>query len=136
MTSVWLQTSSFMRRSQGKHKIKLMRAADCFVLPSLQENFGHAVVEAMQQGLPVVISKDVYTCDSIQQAGAGFVCSHDERDVFLALQRLARDNELRSEMAGAAMRLGKQFVPEVLSEKYTAFFVEMAQTASRGATAN
>jgi glycosyltransferase involved in cell wall biosynthesis len=120
----------------GEDKIGLMRAADCFVLPSLQENFGNAVVEAMQQGLPVVISNGVYICDSVERAGAGLVCNYDEREVFLALQRLAQGKELRSAMARAAIRLGREFLPEALSGEYVAFLTSCARPSPRSAMAD
>ena len=48
-------------------------AADAFVLPSHQENFGIAVVEALACGLPVLISDKVNIWREIQEDGAGLV---------------------------------------------------------------
>jgi glycosyltransferase involved in cell wall biosynthesis len=48
-------------------------AADAFVLPSHQENFGIAVVEAMACGTPVLISNKVNIWREIVDGGAGFV---------------------------------------------------------------
>lgn len=47
--------------------------ADVFVLPSLSENFGMAVVEAMLCRLPVVISDNVGIAPDVARAGAGKV---------------------------------------------------------------
>ncbi|WP_218081017.1 glycosyltransferase [Anthocerotibacter panamensis] len=49
------------------------RAAEAFVLPSHQENFGIAVVEALACGTPVLISDKVNVWYEIAQDGAGFV---------------------------------------------------------------
>lgn len=48
-------------------------AADAFILPSHQENFGIAVAEAMACGVPVLISNQVNIWREIQQDNAGFV---------------------------------------------------------------
>jgi glycosyltransferase involved in cell wall biosynthesis len=104
----------------GEEKVRIMKAADCFVLPSLNENFGNSVVEAMQEGLPVVISNNVYICDDVSRSKAGFVCKYDPTAVFEALRTLAENRNLRNEMAGAAARLGMEFTPSALREQYMA----------------
>ena len=48
----------------------LMAAHHIFALPTLGENFGHAIVEALYAGCPVVIS-DRTPWTSIEQLGAG-----------------------------------------------------------------
>ena len=50
-----------------------MVGADIFVLPSYQENFGIAVVEAMAAGLPVIVSDQVGISGEIGKSGAGIV---------------------------------------------------------------
>ena len=58
---------------EGTLKWGAFRAAEAFVLPSHQENFGVAVVEAMACGLPVVISDKVNIWPEIAQDEAGIV---------------------------------------------------------------
>jgi len=58
---------------QGPLKWGAFRRADAFCLPSHQENFGVAVVEALACGCPVLISDKVNIWREIEQAGAGFV---------------------------------------------------------------
>lgn len=57
----------------GDVKWGAFKCAQVFVLPSHQENFGLAVVEALACGLPVLISNKVNIWREIQQDGAGFV---------------------------------------------------------------
>jgi glycosyltransferase involved in cell wall biosynthesis len=47
-------------------------AAEAFILPSHQENFGIAVVEALASGIPVLISKEVNIWREIVTAGCGY----------------------------------------------------------------
>jgi glycosyltransferase involved in cell wall biosynthesis len=56
----------------GEAKWGAFSAAEAFVLPSHQENFGIAVVEAMACGTPVLISNQVNIWREITKDGAGF----------------------------------------------------------------
>ena len=58
---------------EGDLKWGAFHAADAFVLPSHQENFGVAVAEALACGLPVLISDKVNIWPDIAQDEAGIV---------------------------------------------------------------
>lgn len=62
--------TGLLSRADG---LEALTDADVFVLPSLSENFGMAVVEAMLCRLPVVISEHVGIAPEIGRAGAGLV---------------------------------------------------------------
>lgn len=57
----------------GDLKWGAFHAADAFVLPSHQENFGISVAEALGCGLPVLISDKVNIWREIEADGSGFV---------------------------------------------------------------
>ena len=57
---------------EGSMKWGALRAADVFALPSHQENFGVAVVEALSVGLPVLISQRVNIWREVVEDQAGF----------------------------------------------------------------
>ena len=61
----------------GDEKWGAIRCAEAFILPSHQENFGVAVVEALACGLPVLISNRVNIWREIEQDGAGLVANDD-----------------------------------------------------------
>jgi len=57
----------------GSIKWGALRAAEAFVLPSHQENFGVAVVEALAASVPALISNKVNIWRDIEADGAGIV---------------------------------------------------------------
>lgn len=72
---------------EGERKWGALRAAEAFVLPSHQENFGIAVVEALSAGTPVLISRQVNIWSEIESAGAGFAEPDDLPGTLRLLQR-------------------------------------------------
>ncbi len=62
---------------EGEMKQGALAAADAFILPSHQENFGMSVVEALAVGLPVLISNRVNIWREIDADCAGYIESDD-----------------------------------------------------------
>lgn len=62
----------------GDLKWGAFHAAESFILPSHQENFGIAVVEALACGTPVLISNRINIWREIEADGAGWVAGDDE----------------------------------------------------------
>lgn len=58
---------------EGDLKTGALASADLFVLPSHQENFGIAVVEALAQGTPVLTTTAVNICQEIEKDEAGLI---------------------------------------------------------------
>ena len=71
----------------GERKWGAFHAAEAFVLPSHQENFGLAVAEALACGLPVLISDKVNIWREIAEDGAGLVAEDTEAGTTRLLQQ-------------------------------------------------
>ncbi|WP_114521143.1 glycosyltransferase [Altererythrobacter sp. ZODW24] len=68
---------------------QILAAYDCFLLPSLGENFGHAISEALGAGLPAVIS-DQTPWRNLEDSGVGWDLSLENTAPFAqALDELA-----------------------------------------------
>ena len=110
---------SFLPMLTGDLKWGALRAAEAFVLPSHQENFGIAVVEALASGTPVLISDQVNIWREIEADGAGMVEPDDlagtvrmlkrwlalpveERPAFRAAATSCFDRHFEATRAGAA----------------------------------
>ena len=76
----------------GALKWGAFHAADAFILPSHQENFGIAVAEAMACSKPVLISDKVNIWPDIDRAGAGLVAPDDLAGTHDLLHPLLRPN--------------------------------------------
>jgi glycosyltransferase involved in cell wall biosynthesis len=57
----------------GPRKHAILAGASLLALPSHQENFGLAAIEALACGVPVLVSTDVNLAGEIRAAGAGWV---------------------------------------------------------------
>lgn len=68
---------AFTGMLEGEMKQGAFAAADAFILPSHQENFGMSVVEALAAGVPVLISERVNIWREIDDDHAGYVESDD-----------------------------------------------------------
>ena len=78
------QNVIFTGMLSGDVKWGAYAAADCFVLPSHQENFGIVVAEALSAGLPVLITDKVNIHREVLAARAG-LASADTREAFAGL---------------------------------------------------
>lgn len=89
---------------QGEMKWAALHASEIFILPSHQENFGIAVVEALASGTPVLLSNKVNIWREIVADGAGFVDDDTDQGTTHLLERwLALAPEERSAMCERAL---------------------------------
>jgi glycosyltransferase involved in cell wall biosynthesis len=89
------------RQITGPDKEALFAAARLFVLPSLSENFGNVVAEAMIRGLPVVVTAGVGAADIVEESGGGAVAPGDPKALAVAVAGLLESPE-RLAIMGAA----------------------------------
>lgn len=86
---------------------------DAFFLPTLGENFGHAIFDALEAGVPVLISDQTPWCN-LERSRAGWSLPLDRPQAFLdAIAALrAMGDEKRSALALGARRLAERAVVE------------------------
>lgn len=100
----------------GAAKWELLARASLFVLLSMSENFGNAVLEALMMETPVVLSPEVGLADDVVRADAGIT---DLREV----QALLDNRERRAAMGrnGRALVEAKFTWPRVAAEMEEAY---------------
>ena len=89
----------------GADKEYLMASARVFVLPSYSENFGNAVLEAMQRAVPVVVTPEVGAAEIVRESGGGIVTPGDARPLSDAINRLLQDQKAAASMGQAGQRI-------------------------------
>lgn len=92
----------------GAAKRRLLSQATVFVLPSVSENYGIAAVEAMQAGLPVIVTAGCGLAEFVSRNGAGIVTDGSVGGLHSALARLLADRELARGMGAAGRRAARQ----------------------------
>lgn len=95
---------------------------DCFVLPSLNENFGIAVIEALQHSLPVIISDNVYIASEIARLNGGWVCQANVESLLATMQHILVNKPEYALRRAAAKTAGDHFLPNNLLSGYKAFY--------------
>jgi glycosyltransferase involved in cell wall biosynthesis len=90
---------------EGEQKLGALLAAESFVLPSHQENFGIAVVEAMACSKPILITDKVNIWREIEKANAGLVVNDTLEGISYGLDvLLGMDSEKAREMGRSARK--------------------------------
>lgn len=63
---------------------RLMRGSDLVVLPSLVDGFGMVVAEALGQGVPVLVSRNVGAADLVEEGATGWIVEADDVEALRA----------------------------------------------------
>lgn len=94
--------------TSGARKRWLLAHADVFVLPSASENFGIAVVEAMNAAAPVIVTQGCGLADFVGQWKAGVVTDGTVESLHAALTQMLSDETLRLAMGQSGQRAARQ----------------------------
>jgi glycosyltransferase involved in cell wall biosynthesis len=119
------------RQISGADKEALFSAARVFVLPSVSENFGNVVAEAMIRAVPVVVTERVGSAEIVAASGGGVVAGIGEHDFTRALANILQASDRLAAMsaAGAAYARKRLTWPRIARQ-----FDELYRKISNGAT--
>jgi glycosyltransferase involved in cell wall biosynthesis len=110
---------------------ELLAGNDLLFLPSLGENFGHVILEAMTAGCPVLIS-DRTRWRGLEGAGVGWDVPLESPDRFLDILQncVAMDGGAWRALSTGARRFGLQFQNETTArEQNRALFLAACESA-------
>ncbi|MCG2778118.1 MAG: glycosyltransferase [Desulfobacterales bacterium] len=106
----------------GQDKQDAFAGSDCFVLPSMNENFGIAVVEALSAGLPVLISDNVYIWKEIIEEGGGWVCNYSIESLIDSITGILKSPSDLKNKKENSRRSAQLFSPGKLKASYKQFY--------------
>jgi N-acetyl-alpha-D-glucosaminyl L-malate synthase BshA len=107
--------------------VPLLSISDLFLLPSQQESFGLAALEAMACRVPVVASSVGGLSEVIEHGRSGFLHDLDDLDGMAASGiRLLSDPELHASVAALGRRTVKErFCADLIVPRYESFYREL-----------
>ena len=107
--------------------VSLLSSADLFLLPSAQESFGMAAMEAMACSTPVVAARVGGLAEVIDDGHTGFLCDQD--DVAAMASRgidLLTDRELHERIASAAaVVVRSKFCEDIIVPQYLQLYSDV-----------
>jgi N-acetyl-alpha-D-glucosaminyl L-malate synthase BshA len=110
--------------------VPLLSASDLFLMPSAQESFGLAALEAMACEVPVIASKVGGVPELVEDGISGFLCAPDDlTGMASAAVRLLTDESLHRQVALAAReRAVRCFADTKIIPMYEAYYDEVLGT--------
>ena len=110
--------------------VPLLSVSDLFVLPSAQESFGLAALEAMACEVPVVASKVGGLPEVVEDGVSGFLRAPDDLEGMAeAAMALRSDPALHQQFAKAGLdRVKRHFCSKRVVPQYEAYYQEVMQS--------
>jgi glycosyltransferase involved in cell wall biosynthesis len=124
-----LSNVSFVGHVSGQVKADLLRGSDIFVLPSSSEGMPVSVLEAMSNGLAVVVTPVGGLADIVTGGeNALLLESPSPNDIAAKLGTLCRDADLRQSLGEAGRRLAtRTFLPDAVGGRMARLFVSTVE---------
>jgi glycosyltransferase involved in cell wall biosynthesis len=110
---------------QQKYLPALYKEASVFVFPTLYEGFGLPVLEAMNQGTPVITAKNS-SLPEVGWDGVLYCHSEDERELGQVIKNVLLNKDLRETLS----RRGKERAAYFSWEKFVEKFLNIAKEAA------
>lgn len=119
----WTTLAGFV---SGEEKEAAFAASNLFVLPSLNENFGIVVVEALRAGVAAVISDEVFIYPELEREGAALICKPTTSSCEASIRRVLLGELDCEAMVSRGRRLAKDyFSPEAATQRLIGVFEEV-----------
>lgn len=102
----------------------LYSAAFAFIFPSLNEGFGLPVIESMACGTPVVTS-NITSLPEVSGKAAILVNPFNEKEIAEAMEKVAKDKDLREEMISEGLVNASKFTWEEMGAKLIKLYFDL-----------
>jgi glycosyltransferase involved in cell wall biosynthesis len=117
----------------GDTKREFLGSIDVLAMPSQYECFGLAAAEALEAGVPVVVSDTVGIAPAVSQYGAGLVTRRDPTALSAAIARLRDDPALLDRCRSGAIRAATEaFSFKTFGAGIRAIYAELVERNAAG----
>ncbi|MBW3670211.1 MAG: glycosyltransferase [Acidobacteria bacterium] len=120
---------SFPGWADNETKWRLLREASVLVLPSLSENFGNVILEAMAAGAPIITTPEVGAAEIVQAENAGLVVKGTAQSIATAIASVLDRPELARRMGESGARAAREHyswedIAARMEERYAAIIAD------------
>jgi glycosyltransferase involved in cell wall biosynthesis len=116
------------------HPEDLYRSADLFLLPTREDAWGIAIIEAMAAGVPVVTTAVAGASEEVRRAGAGLILNHSSpAEIAEAVAAMLRDPERRREMGRRGRAAASRFSLENHAREVMTIYERVVAERSKAA---
>jgi len=116
----------FLGLVTGDTKTSLYQAADIFVLPTSQENFGFVFPEALACATPVITTKGVDTWPELENSGGARITTQDPGDIADAVASFSDPETRRAAGEAGRARVFEWLAPDRVAREFVALYGEAA----------
>lgn len=107
-----------------KNKNEAFRNADVFILPSMSENFGNAVLESLSYNVPAIITTKVPLSEIVAKHNAGWICEPNIDSIYNSLLSIIQNKHQINEKAKNCRKVLDEFSIEKLAPIYKKAYEE------------
>jgi glycosyltransferase involved in cell wall biosynthesis len=111
----------------GDEKLVLYQKAYCFVLPSISENFGYVVLEALASKIPVIVSSGVALKNIVEKYNVGLVFDNKE-ELVLKMKSVMDENlykKLKQNLEASFNNIKEEFSPANIAKNIFNFYLSV-----------
>jgi len=127
--------TEFVGAVAGADKAALLAHCTALVAPSISENFGNVVLEAMATGKPVVTSPGVGLAETVRRWNAGIVCDSTPAVLGEQLERLLADPERRASWGANGRRaVAAELTWDAVAREAESTYARLVRSAALGLT--
>lgn len=120
----------FLGMVRGEEKLSLYQAADLFVLPTSQENFGLVLLESLACGAPVLTTRGVDIWQELQAAGARIADAAPEALATAIGELLSDRMGLKSRGDAGRRWVFERYEPQRLAGEYESLYRSVSVSAA------
>jgi len=105
-----------------EEKESCFNSCNCYILPSMNENFGNSIIEALSYKIPVIITDNVYIWRKIIDNDAGWLCKYNVDSIYEVIEDVLINKDDYIIKKENTLKAAEQFSYKSLLPTYKLFY--------------